>query len=224
MNQSDPVLNLQAIATRLLGLDGPVLAPLAGEGPFSGSPADLLSHVARVRDAARTVEAELHVTLATDAGATAWVAGRMRHSKPTSTTLTITGASDRLAIGTELAWDGGATVSVRPFGLPIAMKVAADDPKLKDKRGWTFAETSIGRLYDTLLHPEATVTPLGMAFLDGRDLALLEVISPLRLSPATREVYGIAIDAGVPVHREMWVGDRLIYRLSLSHLRLELGA
>jgi hypothetical protein len=147
----------------------------------------------------------------------------MRHAKPSSTTLTITGASDRLAVGTELAWDGGAQVAVRPFGLPFAMKVAADDPKLKDKRGWTFAETSITRLCATLLHPEAGVTPIGTTHLDGRDVALLEVVSPLRLSPATREVYGIAIDAGVPVHREMYVDDTLIYRLSLSRLRLELG-
>ena len=223
MSRPEPLLNLQGLATRLLGLDGPVLAPLAPSAPADFDPEAILAEVARVHAAARTVEAELHVTLATDNGQTAWVAGRMRHARPETTTLSVTGASDRLSVGSELSWDGGPKVLVKPFGLPFAMAVPVGDSALKDKRGWTFAETSITRLYETLLHPDAVVSPLGTASLGDRELALLEVVSPLRLAPTTREVYGIGLDVGVPVHREMWAGDRLIYRLSLGHVRLGLG-
>jgi hypothetical protein len=206
----------------------PVLPVLPG-GPMDAAPrmADprvmqILSDVARVRDGASNSLMRTTLSCFKDDGGVSRAKSIYKFQKPNRVLLNILESTNEKVNGTRLLWTGGSQVQVKTkfVGFWVTVSLDVNDERIRDDRGYSIAQTSIPKTYETLLHPAAQVAFKGEGQVAGRPVELLNVMSPLSLKPTTREVYGIDRVSRTPVLREMYRGDKLIYRMQVEQITL----
>jgi hypothetical protein len=145
-----------------------------------------------------------------------------KFQKPNRVLLNILESTNEKVNGTRLLWTGGSQVQVKTkfVGFWVTVSLDINDERIRDDRGYSIAQTSIPKTYETILHPAAQVVFKGEGQVAGRPVELLDVISPLSLKPTTREVYGIDRVSRTPVLREMYRGNKLIYRMQVDQITL----
>ncbi|MEB3195927.1 MAG: hypothetical protein VKP62_01875 [Candidatus Sericytochromatia bacterium] len=182
----------------------------------------LLAEVKQVRDFARSSSLRTQLTCIKDDGTVSRAKSIYKFEKPSRVFLNITESTNENVAGTRLLWTGGAEVQVRTrfIGVWVTLPLSVEDERIKDDRGYSLAQTSIPKIYDTLLHPAARLALRGETTVAGRPADVLDVVSPLSLAPTTREVFAIDRQTRTPVLREMYRGDRLIYRMQVDHITL----
>lgn len=171
----------------------------------------------------RTVQCDLRATIVKPEGGTNKLHNVYRYKAPGSTYLEVVQSSNPSMLGTKLNWDGKSKVKIKTkfVGFWVNVDLDVNDDRLKDDAGYKISETSLPKLYATLLHPQAQVRFLDEApSAEGAPMARLEVISPVRLKPATHEIYGIRLSDGAPVLREMYKGQKLFYRIAMEKLQI----
>lgn len=170
----------------------------------------------------QNVSCELVTFFRKDDGTTSSSRNEYRFAKPNRCSLVVTQSQTPGVTGTKLVWNGGKDVAIKTkfVGFWIKTSLELMDSRLRDDRGWRIDETAIERMYATLLHPQARSRILGHGQLGGRPVAIVEVISPLRLKPATRDVFTIYTDRFIPAVREMYQGQTLIFRCQFVNIRL----
>lgn len=141
-------------------------------------------------------------------------------AKPNRMWARVTNAADADTVGTELTWQGGESVQVltKVLGISTTVTLPINDKRLTGIWEWTVADTSIQRLVDNLLAPNAPVTYLGQARLGDQTVDLIEVKSSL-VPKANRERLGIDPQQALPVLREIYRNSELMSRSQYSNLR-----
>lgn len=173
-----------------------------------------LAATQHLRDTSSTADIMLMCRYVKDDGTKAWIRSHYKYQKPRHNSVELLSGSDSKVEGTQLIWTGGGKVQVRTkfvgFWLNISLDLA--DDRLKDPAGYRLDQTAIDKVFDTLLWPQNQVSFLADGNQNGRPMTVLSVVSPLRLAPATREVFGVEKGTGVPLLHEMYKGDKLYFR------------
>jgi hypothetical protein len=209
-------------------LDTPRYAPAA---PASLAPAapvtdmrirDTLTMVQKLRDGGSTADCQLMFRYVKTDGTKEWIRSHYKYQKPKRNSVELMTGSDSKVEGTRLVWTGGSQVKVHTkfVGFWLNIDLPLTDDRLKDPVGYRLDQTSIDKVFDTLLCPQNQTTYVGDGALLGRPMAVLAVVSPMSLKPATREVFGIEKATGVPLLREMYKGDQLYFRMQLESNKL----
>lgn len=210
-------------------VQAPPVAPAFPVGPTdmvqrAGDPRvmQLLSEVARVRDGASNSLMRTTLSCFKDDGQVSRAKTIYKFQKPNRVLLNILESTNEKVTGTRLLWTGGSQVQVKTkfVGFWVTVSLDVNDERIRDDRGYSIAQTSIPKTYETLLHPAAQVVFKGEGQVAGRPVDMLDVVSPASLKPTTREVFGIDRVSRTPVLREMYRGDKLIYRLQVEQITL----
>ncbi|MEB3220642.1 MAG: hypothetical protein VKS61_01050 [Candidatus Sericytochromatia bacterium] len=207
----------------------PVAAPVSGlvegaapTGTASSDPraSAVLAAVAQMRQQARASDMRITLTCQKDGGKTTRSRTHLKFRAPSHVMLEVLESSTPKVAGTRLLWKGGSQVTVKTqfVGFWVTVPLDVSDERVRDDRGYSLEQTSIPRTLDTLLHPQAVVTWRAEAQQGGRLMDVLDVVSPGRLAPTTREVYGIDRATRTPILREMYQGDRVIHRMQVDQV------
>ncbi len=60
----------------------------------------------------------------------------------------------------------------------------------------------------------------GEGDLNGKHMVVLDVVSPLKLKSVTKDVYGIDVATFQPIMREMYKGDKLLYKMIVESAKV----
>ncbi|MDB5101788.1 MAG: hypothetical protein JWM80_6209 [Cyanobacteria bacterium RYN_339] len=209
-------------------LQTPRYAPAA---PVAAAPAapsadtrvrDALTSVQKLRDSGSTADCQLMFRYVKDDGTKEWIRSHYKYQKPKRNSVELLTGSDSKVEGTQLIWTGGSKVKVHTkfVGFWLNIELGLEDERLKDPVGYRLDQTSIDKVFDTILCPQNQVTYKADGNLNGRVMAVLDIVSPLSLKPTTREVIGIEKATGVPLIREMYKGDKLFFRMQTETNKL----
>jgi hypothetical protein len=200
--------------------DGSV--PTAQPGAADPRVSAVLAGVSQMRQAARATDLHITLTCVKDSGKTSRSRTRLKYRAPGHVMLEVLESSTPKVAGTRVLWKGGSQVTVKTqfVGFWVTVPLSITDERIRDDRGYSLDQTAIPRTLDTLLHPQASVTWRGEAQQGGRVMDVLDVVSPLRLTPATREVYGIDRATRTPILREMYRGDKVIHRMQVDQVNV----
>jgi hypothetical protein len=102
----------------------------------------------------------------------------------------------------------------------MAISLQITDKRLVSRNGWTIKDTGVSAILATLLNPQAQVKPLGDQAMNGKNLAMLEVRSPVSPKGATHEVIGIDRQTNLPAFRAVYKGQQLMYRLAIKSISM----
>lgn len=222
----------QSVPTRSTRLSGPPpqrglppvpMAPVDSLSPVAGDRArNILGEVAQIRDRASNSLMRTTLFCYKDDGQVSRAKSIYKFQKPNRVMLNILESTNDKVSGTRLLWTGGAKAQVKTkfAGFWVTVSLDIGDERIRDDRGYSIAETSVPRTYETLLHSGARVAFKGEGQVAGRAVEFLDVESPLSLKPVTREVFGIDRVTRTPVLREMYHGERLIYRMQVEQISL----
>jgi hypothetical protein len=201
----------------------PATAPLgaAPEGVDTRVTAALTA-AQRLRDGSGSADCVLMLHYIKDDGTKPWIRSHYKYQKPQHNALELLSSSESKVEGTQLVWTGGGKVQVHTKFIGFWLNISLDlqDDRLKDAVGYRIDQTAINKVFDTLLCPQNKVTYLADGNLKGRPMWVLNVVSPLSLAPATREVFGIEKSSGTPIVREMYKGDKAYFRMELESNKL----
>jgi hypothetical protein len=183
---------------------------------------DTLALVQKLRDGGSTADCQLMFRYVKADGAKAWIRSHYKYQKPKRNSVELMTGSDSKVEGTQLIWTGGSKVKVHTkfLGFWLTIDLPLEDDRLKDPVGYRLDQTSIDKVFDTILCPQNQTSYLADGNLNGRPMAVLSVVSPMSLKPATREVIGIEKGTGVPLLREMYKGDQLYFRMQVETNKL----
>jgi hypothetical protein len=144
----------------------------------------------------------------------------MTYAKPRNVALTVLEAPQfPAARGTTLTWLGEskARVSTHFYGLPLAITLPVDDPRICNLRGYSIAQVDIGNIVPILLDPSTQIHSLGSNKpLGGRNADGIDVRSPRLLRGIEREAIWLDAQTHFPLVREMYERGRVVYRLAFS--------
>lgn len=223
--QSNPARPAKPLKSRT-ALQG--MAPL-GQQPGQAQPgmgaatdpklAQLLQAVNQVRQTSSGADITVKMTYHKDDGSTKHVRSRYKYQKsPQRNYLEVLASSEEKVVGTKVSWgtNGKADVRTKFIGFWVTANLDLHDERLKDQRGNFLDETSIDRSFETLLDPRSRVTFKAEGNLNGRPMVVVDVVSPLSLKNVTREVYGIELATHTPILREMYKGDKLIWKMQVE--------
>ncbi|HBN08508.1 MAG TPA: hypothetical protein DD435_07615 [Cyanobacteria bacterium UBA8530] len=142
--------------------------------------------------------------------------------KPGKISIQVLEHTDGKAVGTKIVYlgSGQAKVKTKFFGFQVKVNLDLSDGRMCNTRGNTLAETGIVRMMSTLLDPNARTRILGQGALNGKPLAIVEVISNQSLRGITRELFFIDQQDKIPLVREMYEGNRLVYRSQFNNVAL----
>lgn len=178
--------------------------------------AQLLAATQQMRQASTGAEVVVKLTYYKDDGSVKHVRSRCKYSKsPQRNYVEVLGSNEEKVVGTKVSWktDGKANVRTKFIGFWVTVTIDLHDDRLRDQRGNFLDETAIDRSLATLLDPGARVTFKGEGNLNGRPMVVLDVVSPLSLKNVTREVYGLDPTTCQPIMREMYKGEKLIWKM-----------
>ena len=142
---------------------------------------------------------------------------KVAYKKPSTLRIEMTKASGQ-AQGAKILWTGGTSLRIKPSFLPMTVEKSISDEMVKSKNGWTLRDTEVGAIFKVLFDPQAQIAPKGMQNVDGRQLHLFEVRSPMSPKGTTHEAIGIDPTNGLPGVRMMFKGQTLIYKLTLKNM------
>ena len=203
-------------------------APLQGAAPLGQVPgaaqpgqadpklAQLLAAVDQVRQTSAGADITVKMTYNKDDGSTKHVRSRYKYQKsPQRNFLEVLASNEEKVVGTKVSWgtNGKADVRTKFIGFWVTVNLDLHDERLKDQRGNFLDETSIDRSFATLLDPRSRVTFKAEGNLNGKPMVVVDLVSPLSLKNVTREVYGIDLTTNTPIMREMYKGDKLIWKM-----------
>jgi hypothetical protein len=208
----------------------PVGSQMDGMAPAQAGASDpraaaVLAGVSQMRQAARGTELRITLTCVQDSGKSSRARTHYKFRAPNHVMLEVLESSTPKVAGTRVLWKGGSQVTVKTqfVGFWVTVPLSVTDERIRDDRGFSLDQTSIPRTLDTLLHPQATVVWRGEAQQGGRVMDVLDVVSPLRLAPTTREVFGIDRATRTPILREMYRGDKVIHRMQVDQVNVNPG-
>lgn len=147
------------------------------------------------------------------------MAVRVVYARPRNVALTVLDARQfPAANGTTLTWLGAsrARVSTSFYGLPLAITVPVDDPRICNLRGYSIAQVDLGTEVPMLQEPTTRLRYLGEGRVNGRAASSLEVRSPHLLRGIEREVIWLDPHTHFPLLREMYESGRVVYRVAFS--------
>ncbi len=185
--------------------------------------APILAGLQQMRQTGTGADITVKITYNKDDGTTKHVRSRYKYQKSTSRNfIEVLASNEEKVVGTKVSWknDGKANVRTKFIGFWVTVTLDLHDDRLRDQRGNFLDETSIDRSLATLLDPGARLTFKGEGNLNGRPMVVLDVVSPLSLKNVTREIYGIDPTTSQPIMREMYKGDKLIYKMQLESAKL----
>jgi hypothetical protein len=205
----------------LQGMQPGVAGQLA-PGAVDPRVAQILQGVAQVRDQSQGADVVVKITYYKDDGSIKHVRSRYKFQKPQRNFIEVLASNEDKVVGTKVSWkgDGKASVRTKFIGFWVTVSLDLHDDRLRDQRGNFLDETSISRALETLLDPGARVTFKGEGNLAGRPMVVLDVVSPLSLKNVTREVYGIDPTINQPIMREMYKGDKLIWKMNVESAKV----
>jgi outer membrane lipoprotein-sorting protein len=142
--------------------------------------------------------------------------------KPGKISVQVLEHTDGKAVGTKIVYlgSGQAKVKTKFFGFQVKVNLDLSDGRMCNTRGNTLAETGIVRMMSILLDPNAKTRVLGQGELNGKTLTIVEVISSQSLRGITKELYYIDQQEKIPLVREMYEGNRLVYRSQFNNVVL----
>ncbi len=138
--------------------------------------------------------------------------------KPNRTAITILESPQaRHTEGARLVWFGGKTLEVKAMilGIPIRVTTGVEDDRLRDFRGYSNADLTIGRSIQVLNDPRTEVDLIEPGELEPDDRALkwVSLRSPALLPGIAVERIGLDSRDHLPRVREMVAGGTCVYRL-----------
>lgn len=200
------------------GLPGVPGAPGAAD-PRVGQ---LLQGIAALKQNGQSADTIVKVTYNKDDGTTKHVRSHYRFQKPSKHYLEVLASNEPKVVGTKVSWSGSNKANVRTkfIGFWLTVSLELHDDRLRDQRGNFLDETAIDRSLATIIDPGAQVSLKGEGELNGKRIAILDVVSPLKLKSVTRDVFGIDVQTFQPLMREMYKGDKLIYKMTVESAKL----
>jgi hypothetical protein len=185
----------------------------------------LLAGVAQLQANGQTADTLVKVIYNLDDGSVRQVRSRYKYQKPSKNFLEILSANEPKVVGTKVAWSGSgggvkANVRTKFIGFWLTVSLDLHDERLRDKRGNFLDETSLDRSLATILDPGAQVAFKGEGELNGKRMAVIDVVSPLKLKNVTRDTFGIDLQTFQPILREMYKGEKLIYKMTIESAKL----
>lgn len=209
----------KAVAPAMQQLQG---APLPGAAP--GGPVD--PAVAQMLDGLRKAQAGVPGFTATvetfdkGPGGTDNSTMKVAYKKPSSLKIDMVKAQGQ-AQGAKILWTGGSELTIKPSFLPMSVSKSVNDEAVKSKNGWTIRETEVNAIFKVMFDPGARITSKGVQPIDGKPLAVFEVVSPSSPKGATNEVVGIDPATGLPGCRMLFKGQTLIYKLTIKNMQIK---
>ncbi|MEB3203999.1 MAG: hypothetical protein VKP57_04810 [Candidatus Sericytochromatia bacterium] len=138
--------------------------------------------------------------------------------KPDRTAYTILSADrPRSAEGTRIVWFGEDDVHVRTrfFGFPLSITLPLQDPRLMDLRGDDNRSLAITRVFEQLERPDCRLGLLPPGRWQQRSVTGLWLDGPGSPRGITHQVFWLDDADGMPRVREMYEGDKAVYRLDV---------
>lgn len=206
------------------------MAGMTGQQPGMAQPgqvdprvAPILAGIQQMRQAGTGADITVKITYNKDDGSTKHVKSRYKYQKSTNRNfIEVLASNEEKVVGTKVSWknDGKAQVRTKFIGFWVSVTLDLHDDRLRDQRGNFLDETSIDRSLATILDPGARVTFKAEGNLNGKPMVVLDVVSPQSLKNVTREVYGIDPTTFQPILREMYKGEKLIYKMTVENAKL----
>lgn len=145
---------------------------------------------------------------------------KVAYKKPSSLKIEMVKAQGQ-AQGAKILWTGGSDLTIKPSFLPMSVTKSVNDDAVKSKNGWTIRETEVNAIFKVVFDPGARITAKGVQPIDGKPLAMFDVISPSSPKGATSEAIGIDPQTGLPGVRMLFKGTELIYKLTLKNMQIK---
>lgn len=131
-------------------------------------------------------------------------------------------SADPGTVGTELSWSGGTDLRVKTkvLGIPLSLTLPIDDKRLVGGRGWTMADTSVIRLMDAVIRPDAALTYRGKAKMGSQLIDLVEFADTTLTPGVTKQRLGFDRAQHALVLRDMYAGDQVISKSQYTNVQL----
>jgi hypothetical protein len=198
---------------------GPVaIAPALPTGQPGGDATAVLAAVRQARSVGKGFVADAETTETSPSGG-GQQALKISYKAPSSLRIDVVKGSG-LSEGAKFVWTGGTEARVKAKIVPFTLSKPITDENLVSWNGWTIAKTSPQGILDSLLDPGATCRLLGEQDVHGRRLVVVSVVSPKRPKGASHELIGIDPAVSLPASREIYQGQKLLYRLVIKRLSL----
>jgi hypothetical protein len=123
--------------------------------------------------------------------------------------------------GVKALWTGGDDMRVKPKWMPFPVSMRITEERMRSYNGWTIRDTQPRAILTVLLDPQARRRLLGDSVIGGRAHALFEVTSAKSPAGITREVIGVDRTTMMPLHRELYRGETLAYRVDATTVTLQ---
>ena len=140
-------------------------------------------------------------------------------SKPNQTSIEILDSSQSSNIGVKILWGGAETCKIRAkvLGIPIKADLPIADPRLANKRGYTFADTSINTWQRNILDPNGQITIRGKQVLpNGKEAIVFDCLSSYMQPGITKEIYGLDTQTKAPLLLQMYEGETCVYEVQVK--------
>jgi outer membrane lipoprotein-sorting protein len=196
-------------------------APLAGApaGPVDPQVAQMLDGLRRAQTGIPGFTATVE-TFDKGPGGTDNSTMKVAYKKPSSLKIDMVKAAGQ-AQGAKILWTGGSDLTIKPSFLPMSVTKSVTDEMVKSKNGWTIRETEVNAIFKVMFDPGARIVAKGVQPLDGKPLAVFEVVSPSSPKGATNEVIGIDPATGLPGCRMLFKGQTMIYKLTIKNMQIK---
>lgn len=122
--------------------------------------------------------------------------------------------------GVTALWAGSSKLQVKPKFPPVTVSLDVTDKRVTSQNGWTIKDTGVAAILNVLLNPQNQIKSLGNQVVNGKNLAMLEVKSPVSPSGATHEVIGIDPAVNLPAFRAVYKGQTVMYKLSIKSISM----
>lgn len=146
---------------------------------------------------------------------------RISFMQPDHNRVDILQSTNSSAVGSKVVWSGTSQVTVRAKVLfvSVTLTLPQTDDRLVNARGYTVADVGLKRLIDIFFHPQTNAKWLGTSNMDGRNLYILELTSPLSPDDVSKERVGIDPETKLPVLRQLFQGDQMVFWTQLTAIQ-----
>ena len=200
----------------------PATAPVGTTSGTDPRIAPVMALTAKLRATSTTADSTIMFHYVRSNGTKEWLHSRYKYQKPRRNAVELMAGSDTKVAGTKLVWTGESEVKVHTkfigFWLNVSLPLA--DDRLKDPTDYRIDQTSIDKVFDTILCAQNQVSFVANGTVAGKPVTVISVVSPLSLKPATREVFGLETATGTPLLREMYKGSQLYYKMEVEKTTL----
>jgi hypothetical protein len=208
----------------------PTTAPKTGASANTKSAEDqindLRAGVAALSEQTRNFQARVQSWNVAANGDKQAVTVKYTFAKPNQTTMEILKSTQESATGAKVLWTGGPKAKIRAsvLGLPVKLDLDITDKNLANKRGYTFADTSIERWEQNILDPNSKITIRGKQRMpNGSEAIVFDVVAPNMMPGVTRETYGVDIETKAPLLCQHYEGTKCVYEVQVLEVNFNLN-